>query len=73
MHPRMPTLVPGRSVLCFWNWSILPQIRCSALSLMEQVLAIITSAPAISSVLAYPALPSMAKTTSVSATFIWQP
>ena len=50
-----------------------PQMRCSALSLMEQVFAIITSASAISSVRAYPCFARIENTTSVSFTFIWQP
>ena len=73
MQPTMPTSISGFFFRAWLNTSIRPQMRCSALSLTEQVLAITRSASSICSVLSYPAFARMAKITSVSFTFIWQP
>ena len=48
-------------------------IFCSALSRIEQVLRRMASASSIFSVTAYPAISIIDATTSLSATFIWQP
>ena len=70
MHPTIPTTVPGRFFRCRLNCSIRPQIRCSALSRTEQVLAMMRSASSMFSVLSYPSFARMEKMTSVSFTFI---
>ena len=66
-------MTTGRSLRWVLNWSRRPQMRCSALSRTEQVLAMITSATFMSVVRSYPAAPNIEKTTSVSPTFIWHP
>ena len=73
MHPTIPMMTSFLRSFCRRNWSIRPHILCSALSLMEQVLASMTSAREMSSVRAYPWSWSMDRMTSLSFTFIWQP
>ena len=66
----------NKSFLFFFIWLIalsLPQIRCSALSRIEQVLISINPASPISLVKLYPDFERIEITTSLSATFIWQP
>ena len=73
IQPITPTSSCGFFFLSSVNPCTRPLTRCSAFSLTEHVFTRITSAFSRSSVRANPAFSKMAATTSLSATFIWQP
>ncbi len=73
MHPMMPTSRCGLRFRISEKPCTRPRTRCSAFSRTEQVFTKMISASFLSFTCSNPRALRMAATTSLSATFIWQP